>query len=328
MDTTFPYRGMDGIIAKILSKEATVEEVMVFSGWINESPENRKEMEMLSEYWDGGMEEDPLRAELSFQRNESRLFGDERPEAASRKRSGNSWKLLLSIAAACALLLALGHAWFWSGKRPETLYVLLSQDGVERFTLPDQTLVVLNHDSRITYSDRFSADSRTVVLEGEAYFEVAKAGGKKFTVQVGDSEIEVLGTRFNVDARHTDECIVTTLLEGSVLFRHARQEQLLHPDQQLTYYPRSGVMEKCGTDACLSAEWKDGIVRYSGIRMQELVHRLEERYGVKVILSGRYQDIKVSGAFQQQQSLEKVLKVMQESIGFKWKMKDGEILIY
>ena len=42
MDTTFPYRGMDGIIAKILSKEATVEEVMVFSGWINESPENRK----------------------------------------------------------------------------------------------------------------------------------------------------------------------------------------------------------------------------------------------------------------------------------------------
>lgn len=322
------FKDIDSIIAKVLAKEASVDEIIAFSEWINESAENRKEADILSEYWEGQADCENLHAEMSFNKNRDRLFGEESSRSSESNSKRHLRNLLLSVAASLLLMVLVGSYWFVHNVSPTENYILLSQNGIESFTLPDSSKVVLNKNSRLTYTDKFLADDRKVVLEGEGYFEVTKKDGKKFIVQVGNSQVEVLGTKFNVNARHADEYIVTTLLEGSVLFKNGKQQQLITPNHQLTFYTRSGLIENVRTDAYLNTEWKDNIFRYSSIRMQELMKQLGEHYGTEIVIAGRYRDIKVSGAFQRDQSLEKILTIMQNSINFKWKMSDNKIVIY
>ncbi len=322
------FKDIDSIIAKVLAKEASVNEIIIFSEWINESEENRREADILSEYWEGQAESDNLYAEISFNKNKSRFFDEDSSRPSESNPKKHMRNLLLSIAASLLLIVLAGAYWFMNNASPTENYILLAQNGIETFTLPDSSKVVLNKNSRLIYTNKFLTDNRTVMLEGEGYFEVTKKADKKFTVQVCNSQIEVLGTKFNVNARHADEYIVTTLVEGSVLFKNGKQQQLMKPNQQLTCYTRSGLIENVRTDAHLNTEWKDNIFRYNSIRMQELMKQLGDHYGTEIVIDERYRNIKVSGAFQREQSLEKILTIMQNSINFKWKMSDNKIVIY
>lgn len=67
------------------------------------------------------------------------------------------------------------------------------------FNLPDNSEVVLNANSEITYSKKDWENSRNLDLNGEAFFKVQK--GKKFTVNTEIGKVTVLGTQFNVKER-------------------------------------------------------------------------------------------------------------------------------
>jgi transmembrane sensor len=88
--------------------------------------------------------------------------------------------------------------------------------------LPDGSRVWLNAASSIRYPVKFDLSARKVEITGEAYFEVAKkldkTGQKRipFLVAAKGSQVEVLGTHFNINAYQDEEAMKTTLLEGSV----------------------------------------------------------------------------------------------------------------
>ncbi len=76
------------------------------------------------------------------------------------------------------------------------------------FDLPDQSQVDLNTASSLYFDRKEWSNSRTLELEGEAFFKVKK--GSKFTVLSKQGSVSVLGTEFNVYARGTTyevECI-------------------------------------------------------------------------------------------------------------------------
>jgi transmembrane sensor len=109
--------------------------------------------------------------------------------------------------------------------------------GQYQITLPDGTRVWLNADSKISFPSQFIGEKRKILLEGEAYFEVAKVtrsslrGGttrQSFIVESKGQEVEVLGTHFNISAYSDEASVKTTLLEGSV-----RVSSLRAPDPSL-----------------------------------------------------------------------------------------------
>lgn len=61
-------------------------------------------------------------------------------------------------------------------------------------TLPDQTEIVLNRYSTLTYPERFRGKDRKVQLQGEAYFEVSKDAAHPFKVEAEAVIVQVLGT--------------------------------------------------------------------------------------------------------------------------------------
>ena len=103
--------------------------------------------------------------------------------------------------------------------------------------LTDGSKVWLNAASSIRFPASFTGNERKVEITGEAYFEVAKNPNKPFKVEFknkeGDkSEIEVLGTHFNVNTYPEEPAFKTTLLEGSVKIKNAHAVQMLSPGQQ------------------------------------------------------------------------------------------------
>ena len=67
--------------------------------------------------------------------------------------------------------------------------------------LPDNSKVILNSGSSITYKKGFNTNHRILHLDGEAYFEVQNLTFP-FVVKTHHGEITVLGTNFNVKSRN------------------------------------------------------------------------------------------------------------------------------
>jgi ferric-dicitrate binding protein FerR (iron transport regulator) len=86
--------------------------------------------------------------------------------------------------------------------------------------LGDGTHVALNVASRIDIEEGFGRTSRTVKLEGEAYFRVARSSGAPFVVDWGHARATVLGTEFGVRAYEPRD-VQVAVRNGKVALGHA-----------------------------------------------------------------------------------------------------------
>lgn len=97
--------------------------------------------------------------------------------------------------------------------------------------LSDGTHVWLNAGSRIEYPVVFDRNVRRVKVSGEAMFEVTHDADRPFIVETFASNIEVLGTKFNVEADESRALFSTTLLEGRVKVTSGEQHVILQPER-------------------------------------------------------------------------------------------------
>lgn len=81
-------------------------------------------------------------------------------------------------------------------------------------TLADGTHVQLNAGTTLEYPVVFSSKTRRVKLSGEALFEVTHDPSHPFIVETFATDIQVLGTKFNVLADSENGLFSTTLVGG------------------------------------------------------------------------------------------------------------------
>ena len=130
-----------------------------------------------------------------------------------------SWMVWGQRIAACMALPLLATTLYLILKNPPQEYVEIRTNPgmVAEANLPDGTKVWLNSGSSLKHPVKFTGDTRTVELDGEAYFSVRKDRSKRFVVNTPfNIQTEVLGTEFNMEAYRTDSVVRTTLVSGSV----------------------------------------------------------------------------------------------------------------
>jgi transmembrane sensor len=88
--------------------------------------------------------------------------------------------------------------------------------GKSEVKLSDGTQVMLNAGSSIKYNSDYNLLNRNLVLEGEAYFTVARNTDLPLVVNAGNISIKATGTEFNVKAYSDEGIIETTLVDGKV----------------------------------------------------------------------------------------------------------------
>ncbi len=166
----------------------------------------------------------------------------------------------------------------------EVLYntIVTPRGGQYQIELPDGSLVWLNAASSLRFPTAFIGKDRRVEITGEAYFEVAKNKSMPFIVSIESSEIQVLGTHFNVMAYKEESNIKTTLLEGSIKFVHGNNSSLIRPGQQtqLTNSGQIKVLDDIDIDAVIA--WKNGNFDFDGVDIETVMRQLSRWYNVDV----------------------------------------------
>lgn len=306
------------IISRILRGNGSTNDIIKLSEWFSVDKKNETEFQKLKCYVD---------AEVSFNHSISpSLAFDKLQRKIKKQKQKRLWQIALPIAAAITLLLLIPTLYLGGNKEKTQLYTYLSGTNKSKLQLKDGTKVVLNKNSRLTYSDSYGKEKRHVELIGEGYFEVVKDSQKPFEVQVGNTSVKVLGTVFNVEAFENDDYITTTLIKGSICFESPKQQIILLPKQQLRFEKSTQQIDVCSIDTDQIVAWKDDLLKYKSICFVSLLKDLEKIYRVKfTILNKRLTDpsVTVSGTFTQEQSLEQILQVINKSLPIKWTYKEG-----
>ncbi len=147
--------------------------------------------------------------------------------------------------------------------------------------LPDGSKVTLNSNSKIFYNLAFNGKERIVILEGEAFFNVAKDTIRSFKVVSNGITTTALGTSFNVNCK-TDELVEIALVSGKVAIENeSEMSVILHPGE-LANAERSGKIELGEYDYLESIAWKDGILVFTNSTFDEIFEKLEDWYGVNI----------------------------------------------
>ncbi len=168
---------------------------------------------------------------LDPERHFSRILSIIEQLERTGQRKRDIFAPLLKVAAAL-LVVAAASVFFYSSdpfasqeEQVTETVLTTTADQQREVTLRDRTIIHLNQDSRVTLSEEYMQEKREVFLEGEAYFEVAYHADLPFIIRTGYSEVEVLGTSFNVKSNPEAGQIEVAVLEGSVSFRDSRESE-------------------------------------------------------------------------------------------------------
>lgn len=313
---------IEHIITHVLSGNASVNEIIILSEWLNSDEKNRNEFQKLKCYWD---------AEVSFNCSIIPSLAFEKVQRKIKQhKQKRIWMFIAPVAAAVILLFIISVFYPIRKMEKEQLYIHLSDNSKSEFKLDDGTKVVLNKNSQLTYSNAYGKKKRQVKLVGEAYFEVTKDTEKPFEVEIDKTLISVLGTTFNVKAIENEDYITATLVQGSIRFESPQQQVVLLPNQQLRFVKSSDQIDVCSVDADQKIAWKDDLLRYKSISFIDLLKELESIYPVKFIITNQKltdTSVTVSGTFSKEQSMEQILQIINKSFPIKWTYENGTYYI-
>lgn len=210
------------------------------------------------------------------------------------------------VAAMLVVLLAIGYLMF----KPEFVDQHTNAGQTLAFSLPDQSEVKLNGNSKVSYRSDNWDDTRLLSLEGEAYFKVAK--GKTFTVKTKLGDVTVVGTQFNVRAHNG--LFNITCYEGKVRVIQNGNPTLLTAGMQTSF--RDGQQINLPQTDQTEPEWLHGEMRFVNESLQNILKDLEASYQVKITLRAGEKTERFTGTLPMQ-NLDEAL----EKLGLLYQLK-------
>ena len=168
-----------------------------------------------------------------------------------------------------------------------------------------------------------------VELHGEAFFEVEKAAGNPFVVKTNKMDIQVTGTKFNVNAYDTEEYFVASLVEGSVsvsCVHNRNSSYALQPRQQIVVSEHSSKVSSFENTDFMA--WKEGVFIFDDMLLTDIIKKLELYYDVSIIVKNtKLGNFRYTGKFRQRDGVESVLRKLQIVYPFKYTKDDDKNLI-
>ncbi|WP_421919904.1 FecR family protein [Marinifilum sp.] len=197
-------------------------------------------------------------------------------------------------------------------------------------SLSDGTKIWLNAQTKIEFPERFGKGKREVrLISGEAYFEVTKNEERPFIVLLSNgSEVEVLGTRFNVMAYKDEAEIQTTLVEGKVRFGMMDEEVLLAPGEQSGMNTETGEVQVREVKTNIYTAWVNGKFVFNREPMESVLRKMSRWYGVKVICDDEaVLKRRISGVTDRYEDIYKFISLIEEISPIELDLEDDYLIV-
>ncbi len=193
--------------------------------------------------------------------------------------------------------------------------------------LSDGTKVKLNAGAKFEFPNSFSnSNERKVYLQGEAFFEVARDTLKPFIIQSNHITTTVLGTSFNLLEEDGNVAVAVVTGKVKVSDEEEKATVFLNPGEQAAYNVEKNKITKHKIDIAVATYWKDDIIYFHQSAFDEVVEKLENWYGVKVMVERKING-KFSGRFKSK-SLKEVLQGLSYTTHFNFIIDKERVTIY
>ena len=276
-----------------------------------------------------------LKDEVDVDREWERLFSSIEKKTISKMKTRRLFLQYMKYAAAVVLGIgvSLSTLYLTNQENLSTVgnYKLVTSKGEKSYLqLPDGTRVWLNSCTTLEYAENYGHSNRSIYLDGEAYFEVAKNKDLPFVVKANGIDVKAIGTAFNVSAYMEDSQLTTTLFNGKVAVQPTltKQEVLLEPNQVAVYDKSRNKIEVEPYDKKLFAQWRGGFLSFKMMYLQDITKLLERNYNVVF----RYENqgikkLRFSGSFRNNEDLSEILNVIKTNTGIRYQILKDTIVI-
>lgn len=205
--------------------------------------------------------------------------------------------------------------------------LIVPAGGEYRLVLSDGSVVYMNSESRLKYPVKFIEDKRVVKLEGEAYFDVTHDEQHPFIVHTEQLNVKVLGTGFNVMAYKGDARTEVTLVHGKVDVKSKNISEILTPSRQFVMNNDTREYEVRSVNVNTYVDWKNGILNFDAMPLEELGEKVSRWYGVKFFFSKEsLKYLKFSGAFKKYNNIDYILDLIEATTDVSFELK-GDVVI-
>ncbi|MGV6829476.1 MAG: FecR family protein [Flavobacteriales bacterium] len=232
----------------------------------------------------------------------------------SKFKINTYFKWVASIAAITVLFFGIKH---FTNQTISSYNTSFNQQ--KNIALLDQSQVILNSKSILSYDAKQWEESRTVTLKGEAFFKVKK--GSTFTVKTPNGSVEVLGTQFNVNA--FQDYFEVICFEGKVKVTSQGQTYILYPKE--SYRKINGYASEKLEYLSSSPSWIEGETTFKSVPLKYVLSALENQYQVSFNTSRINKNLIYTGVFTNH-NLELALKTVFKPLKIKYLVgKDRKI---
>ncbi len=173
--------------------------------------------------------------------------------------------------------------------------------------LPDNSNVMLNAQSTLSYKPLLWKISRTVKFEGEAWFDVVK--GKQFEITSGKGKTIVLGTTFNIYSSDSDYQVTCISGKVKVLEISGTREATLDPGQQAAINADGDFAIQSDIDTELTISWLNNKFSFTSVPLVKVFEEIGRQYGVKISIPAGLERT-YTGTFAKDSSVENVLNLV------------------
>ena len=212
---------------------------------------------------------------------------------------------------------------------PEYNTLVVPRQGEFQVVLADGSKVYLNSESEIRYPTFFAGGERRVYLKGEAFFEVTSDTSRPFIVNVGEMDVRVLGTRFNVNAYVPERAIRTTLVSGKVRVsdREDKAAVVLEPGQQAVWKKNGLTMRE--VDALAVSAWVDGKFYFEeGMTLEEITEQLQRWYDIDFFFaSERVKHFVFAGMIKKEYAANEIFSIIEKAARVKFTVNGRTVAV-
>ena len=324
------------LITRYFSGEITEEELRLLSDWLQADPSNKETFRQYQQTWQL-IEKQNIGQSVNLDREWQALQSKINTPVSGSGTNGKvipikpafTLQKVWKAAAAVIIFLVSGFLLYNYISKPSNIVLTAQASNLEQ-TLPDGSVISLQKGSQITYPSKFTGGTRNVELNGKAYFKVSHDKTRPFIVSSGNARIEVLGTQFNVNTSKAPGTLEVVLTSGKVSVYYAQkpaENVILMPGEKAVLNASQNQIQKSSNADANYMAWKTRVLVFEDKTLAEVINTLEDVYQVPVILADeKLAGCRVTATFNDQ-SLESILQVLEETLSLNIKHNGNNLEI-
>lgn len=346
------------LLRKLLEGTLTLQERGALTVLVEADPDKRSLLQYLDRHEKDIQAE--LEAEIIYEKtlpNDLWLTTSQKKTKSFRNITRPLW---YAVVAACFVMLFFTF-WFMRKQyqtvenNEQWMWMITGKGERKFFRMNDGTEVWVNSESVLKVKKGYGTEHRIMELQGEAYFSVAKNKALPLHINVLNTEIEVLGTVFNVRAYPEEKKITTSLVEGKVKLHvnggKDKRYYTLNPGEKIEitnkYFknidnhvengsPQEELMEEVVDYKKIPVEnekvpelmWIENKLVFNGDSLNNMVKKMERWYNRTIIIQNEKLKNQVFTGVFQEPTCEQVLDLLQETgVKFSYKVEEGIIYL-